>query len=89
LPQGYIQVIPGSHSPVVAGLLSLCCIVSFGQFYNRQFQKGAAMLLVSMVAAAVTGGMSTVVTFPFCVVDAVLVASKLNRGQPVREWEFF
>jgi hypothetical protein len=72
---------------VTAVLLSLCCIVCFGQCYNRQFAKGLVFLLVAVVLGAFTAGISALITWPLGVIDAGLIASKLNSGRPVREWE--
>ncbi len=84
---GWISVPAGTHSVATAVMLSLCCVVCFGQFYNRQYAKGLILLLVAVVLGVLTGGISALITWPISVIDAGLIASKLNRGQPVREWE--
>ena len=86
---GCIQKAPGSHSPVIAVLLSVFCCSVAGQFYNGQFLKGIIMLVAAVGLAVVTGGLTALLTWPLFAVDAGMVASRLNRGEPVSEWQFF
>ena len=86
---GYIQVVPGTHSPVVAVLLSLFCIMGLGQMYNRQVGKGFVVLGVSVVLALLTVGFSVIVTYPLAAIDAGLIGGRLNRGEPITEWQWF
>ena len=93
VPQPYrssvIQLPPGSHSIAIAVILSLCCITGFGQIYNKQAMKGIAILLASILFGVFSGGISFLITWPLSVIDAYLIATKLNRGQAVGEWEWF
>jgi len=84
-----IQVLPGSHSVPTALLLSLLCITGAGQMFNKQVLKGLVILIVALIAAGITGGVSILVIYPAAAVDAYMIASKLNRGQPVKSFEFF
>ncbi len=85
-----IQITPaGTHSIALAVLLSLLCFVCAGQFYNRQFGKGLALLVGAIVCAVFTVGFSLFLSWPIAVIDAGCIAQKLNRGQLVREWEWF
>lgn len=88
-PPGWIQVAPGTHSVAAAVLLSFLCLVCAGQFYNRQYGKGLALLVGSIVCAVCTVGFSCLLSWPIALIDAGMVAQKLNRGQAVREWEWF
>ncbi len=87
VPPGWISVPPGTHSVFAAVALNLCCVVSFGQFYNRQYAKGVVWLLIVVVLAFFTLGFSSLLTYPLGAIDAGLIAAKLNRGQAVRDWE--
>jgi len=74
---------------VIAVLLSVFCCSVAGQFYNGQFLKGIIMLVAAVGLAVVTGGLTALLTWPLFAVDAGMVASRLNRGEPVSEWQFF
>lgn len=84
-----LQVPPGTHSPVWAVLLSLLCLVVGGQLYNRQYVKAVVILAVALIGGAVTGGAFTLLTWIVCPIDAGCIASRLNRGEPVGQWQFF
>jgi hypothetical protein len=86
---GTITVQPGSHSVVCAVLLSLLCICCAGQFYNRQFAKGLVLTLAAIVCGVITLGWSMLITWPLFLADAGCVAARLNRGEPVGQWQFF
>jgi hypothetical protein len=49
-----------------------------GQLYNRQYLKAVVMGLVAVVCAVMTGGFA-----------ALIVAQRLHRGEPVRQWQFY
>jgi len=89
LQQSGIRRTPGGHSVFVAAILSLCCILGFGQFYNGQMIKGVVLILVSIVAAVITAGFSILLTLPVSILDAILIAQRLNRGETVRDWQWF
>ncbi|NLB94505.1 MAG: serine/threonine protein kinase [Armatimonadetes bacterium] len=84
-----IRVTPGSHSPVVAVLLSILCLICGGQFYNRQYLKGVVILLGAIVLAPVTEGVSTILAWILGPIDAGLIAGRLNRGETVTKWQWF
>ena len=75
--------------PVLMGILSGCLIAGLGQILLGQTAKGIAILLGSMVLAAVTFGVSIFITWPVGGVDAYLIAKKLKEGKAVGQWEFF
>ena len=84
-----ISVPPGSHSPLAAVLLGLLCCAFGGQLYNQQYLKGVVMGLIHITAAVITSGVSSLITLPVLLIDAGMIARKLNRGQPVGKWDFF
>lgn len=102
VPGDFIQLPPGQHSPLVAALLAVLICPPMGQFYNRQTIKGIVVWVVSwlvnlvayfVVIATWGAGLFTLVVpvaiWFFTVADAVAIASRLHRGEPVRPWQFF
>lgn len=85
---GAIQVPAGTHSVGTAVLLALL-ITGLGQIYNKQGMKGLVILLISVVLAFFTCGLSILLTHPFAIIDAVLIAQRLNRGEAIRDWQCF
>jgi TM2 domain-containing membrane protein YozV len=85
---GVIQVPAGSHSVGTAVLLALL-ITGLGQMYNKQGMKGLMILLISVLLAFFTCGLSILITHPFALIDAILIAGRLNRGEPISEWQCF
>jgi hypothetical protein len=84
-----ISVPPGSHSPVIAVLLSLLLLICAGQFYNRQYAKGLVILGGSIVIVVLTAGLALIIVWPVALFDAGMIASRLNRGEVITEWQFF
>lgn len=78
-----------SHSVLIAVLLNFCCIFGFGQIYNGQAIKGVVLILISMVCAVLTSGVSILVTFPVGLIDAGMIASRIKRGERVSDWQWF
>lgn len=61
-----------------------------GMLVNRQYVKGIVTLVgFGMIPAAVTCGLSAIVWYPLSVIDAILVANRLNRGEAISEWQCF
>ena len=83
-----IQIPAGSHSVATAVILALL-ITGLGQMYNKQAMKGLVILLISVLLAAFTCGVSIVITHPFALIDAILIAQRLNRGEAIRDWQCF
>lgn len=75
--------------PVSMALLSGCCISGLGQIVLGQTIKGVVVLLGSMALAAITTGVSILVTWPLGGIDAYCIAKKLKDGRSVSQWEFF
>src|SRR6185503_17543412 len=66
-PPGIIKVQPGTHSVGTAVLLALL-ITGLGQIYNKQGMKGLVILLISVVLAVCTCGISILLTHPFAII---------------------
>lgn len=60
-----------------------------GQIYNRQYVKGGVLLVITIAFAFMTCGAFVCIAWPVLLIDAVLIASRLNRGEIVRQWQFF
>jgi hypothetical protein len=57
---------------------------------NRQIVKGLVYgMVLGGVITAVTCGLGAMVWYPLTVIDAIIVAVKLNRGERIKEWQFF
>ena len=85
-----IQVQPGSHPVVLVVILSIIFGGWVGMLINRQIAKGLIFgLVVSGVVSFLTCGLGLFLFYPLTVIDAIVVATKLNRGEPVKEWQFF
>ena len=81
-------MIVGEKNPVVAGLLSFL-IVGLGQIYNGQVAKGLVLLVSAIVLGVLTACIGSLVVAVVSIVDAVMIAKKLQQGQAVGEWEWF
>jgi len=85
---GMIRPTPGSLAPGAALLLSLV-LIGLPQMVMGQAIKGVVMLIVAGVLGVLTGRFACLVMWPVGAIDAYCIASKLRRGQPVHQWEFF
>lgn len=85
---GVIQVAAGTHSVGTALILALL-ITGLGQVYNKQAMKGLIILVVSVILAFFTCGLSILLTHPFALIDAILIAQRLNRGEAISDWQCF
>ena len=77
-----------STNPAIMGLLSFL-LVGLGQMIMGQVAKGIVMLIGSIILAIFTFGLSSLITTPISIIDAVLIAKKKQQGKQVGEWEFF
>jgi TM2 domain-containing membrane protein YozV len=82
--------LPGQRkSPPLAALLSFL-LVGMGQVYLGQVEKGLTMLgVVLLLLLTVVLGPLGFLLLLLNVSDAFLLARKVNRGRPIRKWEFF
>jgi TM2 domain-containing membrane protein YozV len=72
--------------PILAALLSFLFAGGAGQIYLGQVKKGIAIIVVSIVFSCVGVGF---ITWMLGVVDAYLVAKRLQSGNSVGEMQFF
>jgi TM2 domain-containing membrane protein YozV len=72
----------------LAVLLSIL-VPGLGQIYNGQTVKGIVLLLLAVVGGSITCGIAYFPVWVIAVVDAALIADKINRGIHVGEWDFF
>lgn len=88
-----VQRAPGAHSVALAALFSLCCLTGVAQVYNGQVMKGlmlfAFVVIVGAFLGAIGGIFIAIVIGMMASIDGIMIAIKLNRGQPVGQWEFF
>lgn len=85
--------------PLMAFMLSLLCGPGVGQIYNRQYAKGALILLgfwsvnaTIFFVAILTLGLAyipAIIAWLALAIDALQVGRRLNSGQPVDQWQFF
>ena len=76
-------------SPMSAVLWNICCLMGLGQFMLGQHAKGAAILVFSYFIAAGSGGFAVPILWIVVGMDAYAIASKLQQGRSVGQWEFF
>jgi TM2 domain-containing membrane protein YozV len=85
----YLSLTAQSKSPALAALLSFL-LVGMGQIYLGQVEKGLTMLgAVLLLMLTVTLGQLGFVILLFNVLDAFLLARRIEAGKPVLRWEFF
>jgi hypothetical protein len=59
---------------------------------NRQVAKGICFLVAPFVAGVVLGWLAVpivLVAWLIGLIDAILIAGRINRGESVREWQWF
>lgn len=78
---------PGSHSPWKAFIFSLICFYGGGQMYNRQYFKVLIAWVIAGLAIPIHVALMPLLLIP--VIDAVIVARRLNRGERVSEFRWF
>jgi TM2 domain-containing membrane protein YozV len=76
----------GAKNPTVAGLLSFF-IPGAGQIYNGQIAKGLLIFLLFCLSIIIF--CSSIIIWIIGIIDAVMIAQKLQRGQSVDKWEWF
>jgi TM2 domain-containing membrane protein YozV len=85
----YLSLQAQSKSPALAALLSFL-LVGMGQIYLGQVEKGLAMLgTVLLLMLTITLGQLGFIILLFNVLDAFLLARKIEEGKPLLRWEFF
>ncbi len=81
-----IQPSSPPKSPVVALILSLLLAGGAGHIYLGQVTKGIVIIVASLLLSCIGIG---VVVWIVGIIDAYMIGQKLERGEPVEEWEFF
>ena len=78
-------------SPTTAAVISLvvCCLPGLAQFMLGQHAKGALVFVLCTVLGVGTSFFSAPVIAILIAMDAYAIASKLQRGRSVGQWEFF
>jgi len=78
-------------SPLNAALLSMivCCLPGLAQFMLGQHAKGALIFVISVFIASMTVGVGSFAFGVVIAMDAYAIASKLQQGRSVGQWEFF
>lgn len=84
-----IQMQPGTHSVAVAVLFSLFCFLGLGQGYNKQTGKAMVIALASIFLGICTIGLAVFIIWPVALIDAAMIAKRLNRGEAVGENKWF
>jgi TM2 domain-containing membrane protein YozV len=85
----YVALSAQSKSSALAALLSFL-LVGMGQIYLGQVEKGLTMLgMVLLLMLTVPLGPLKFVILLFNVLDAFLLARRIEEGKPVLRWEFF
>jgi hypothetical protein len=83
-----IQPSDPPHNPAWIAFASFL-FSGLGQIIVGQRTKGMGVLVGSVLLALVSGGVMLLFIAPAAAIDALRVARKLERGEPVEEWEFF
>jgi TM2 domain-containing membrane protein YozV len=73
-------------SSVLALVLSLLLLGGAGQIYLGQVTKGIVLIAATVLLSCVGIGF---IVWIVGVIDAYMIGQKLERGEPVEEWEFF
>lgn len=87
-PSECIQLPPGAHQTAMAVMCAIL-MTGGGQMYNKQVAKGATLLAGAIFLFLPSWGLLTLAITVTCIVDAVLIANRLNRGEVVGKWQFF
>ena len=56
---------------------------------NRQYVKGIVCLIGGIALTSVLGCLAIFPIWALSLADASCIARRLNRGEPVREWQWF
>ena len=85
---GFVSPSVPAKSPTTATLLS-CLINGLGQMYLGQVGKGVLWILGGSFLIIFTGGILALPIWIATMIDANLIAKKLERKETVGKWEFF
>ena len=85
-PPKMIQPSSPPKSPVLALVLSLLLLGGAGQIYLGQVTKGIVLIVATLLLSCIGIG---IIVWIVGIIDAYMIGQKLERGEPVEEWEFF
>ena len=88
MPAGTVQLAPGTHSVALAIVLAFF-IVGTGQMVNKQPAKGVVTMLTAILVGVPTWGIGWAIVSIASFIDAICIANRLNRGEPVGPWQWF
>ena len=81
-----IQPSDPPKSPVVAAVLSLFLLGGAGQIYLGQQKKGIILVVATLLLSCIGIGF---VIWIVGVIDAYILADKLQKGQPIGDMQWF
>lgn len=84
-----IQIPAGEHAISPAVFLSVFIGGWAGALWNQQYVKAIVCLLGGLVAGALTGWLALPVVWVVGIIDSVIIARRLERGEAVGPWQFF
>ncbi len=80
---------PGAYDPTLAIVLAAIFSGWIGMIINKQVIKGVVMLIGGVFFTLITGGLGIFVVYPLGLIDVILIANRLRRGEPVGQWQWF
>ena len=84
----------GEKSPVIAGILNWLWS-GVGNIYLGQKTKGVVFCVITsflIILDIVTCSLGAIIHVPYMIImiiDAVLLANRIGRGESIAEWKFF
>lgn len=81
-----IQPSDPPKNSIIAALLSLLLLGGVGQIYIGQQKKGIILIVATLLLSCVGVGF---VVWVVGVIDAYIMADKLQKGQPIGDMQWF
>ncbi len=81
-----IQPSDPPKNPIIAALLSFLLLGGVGQIYIGQQKKGIILIVATLILSCVGVGF---VIWVVGVIDAYIMADKLQKGQPIGDMQWF